>query len=169
MYKDRLISDCQFVDNDTRLNFYKPDSPVHSWYTSCPDPADDESGPILSNTASIDIENDGIRQAFEVGMPYYGIHTYKVFVDRQSTAKCQVSYFALVRTLRSKLSLFGRANLGHIPLLRKFWGVLPCSLLNFGPQDKVFKKIHALALPLEIVALMRFSAHDQAILTQQCT
>ena len=95
MYKDRLISDCQFVDNDSRLNFYKTGSPVHSWYTSCPNPADEESGPILSNTASIDIENDGVRQAFEVGMPYYGIHTYKVFVDRQSTAKCQISYFAL--------------------------------------------------------------------------
>ena len=95
MYKDRWISDCQFVDDDSRLNFYKAGAPVHSWYTSCPNPADEESGPILPNTASIDIENDGIRQAFEVGMPYYGIHTYSVFVDRHSMPVCQISYFAL--------------------------------------------------------------------------
>lgn len=95
MYKDRLIASCQFVDNDSILNFYKADAPVHSWYTSCPNPADAESGSILSNTASIDIGNDGTRTAFEVGMPYYGIHTYSVFVNRQSVAMCQISYFAL--------------------------------------------------------------------------
>ena len=167
MYKDRLISDCQFVDNDSRLNFYKADSPVHSWYTSCPNPADEESGPILSNTASIDIENDGIRQAFEVGMPYYGIHTYKVFVDRQSTAKCQISYFALVRTFRSKFSLFGSKNGSHSTLLRTFWGLPPCSVPNFEAQDEIFEQTPAPAP--EVVPLIRFSAFDQAMLTQKCT
>lgn len=95
IYKDRLISNCQFVDNDTKLNLYKAGAPIHSWYTSCPNPLDEESGTILSNTASIDIENDGTRQAFEVGMPYYGIHTYSVFADRQLMPVCQISYFAL--------------------------------------------------------------------------
>ena len=90
-----MISTCQFVDNDSRLNFYKTDAPVHSWYTSCPDPADEESGPILSNSAWIDNEKDGIVQEFEVGMPYYGIHTYSASVDSQSTAMCQKTYFAL--------------------------------------------------------------------------
>lgn len=95
-FEDRLISTCQFVDNDSRLNFYEADAPVHSWYTSCPNPADEESGPIFSNTASIENEKAGIRQAVEVGMPYYGIHTYSAVVDRQSTAAmCQKSYFAL--------------------------------------------------------------------------
>ena len=137
MYKDRLISNCQFVDNDNILNFYKADSPVHSWYTSCPNPADEESGPILSNIASIDIENDGIRQAFEVGMPYYGIHTYKVFVERQSTAKCQISYFALVRTFRSKLSLFRIANLGHIPICYPHFGACsPVLCQTLGRKTK---------------------------------
>ena len=28
-------------------------------------------------------------------MPYYGIHTYSIFVDRQSMPVCQISYFAL--------------------------------------------------------------------------
>lgn len=95
MYKDRLIWTCHFVDNDSRLNFYKAGAPIHSWYMSCPSPAREESGPFLSNTALIDIESDGTRQVFEVGMPYYGIHTYSVFVDRQSMPLCQVSYFAL--------------------------------------------------------------------------
>ena len=90
-----MISTCQFVDNDSRLNFYQAGAPVHSWYTSCPNPADEDSGPILSNTAWIDNEEDGIRQPFEVGMPYYGIHTYSAFVEGQSTAMCQKSYFAL--------------------------------------------------------------------------
>lgn len=94
-YKDRLISSCQFVDNDSRLNFYQAGAPVHSWYTSCPDPAEEESGPIWSNTALIDIENDGTLAVFEVGMPFYGIHTYSAFVDRQSMPVCQITYFAL--------------------------------------------------------------------------
>ena len=96
LYQDRLISNCQFVDNDSRLNFYKPGAPIHSWYTSCLDPTEEESGPILSNTASIGIENDGTSQAFEIGMPYYGIHT-GIFVDNQPMAMpmCQISYFAL--------------------------------------------------------------------------
>lgn len=95
MYKDRSISKCQFVDNDSTLNFYKAGAPVHSWYTSCPNPAEEESGLILPNTASIEIENTGKFQAFEVGMPYYGIHTFSVFVDRQSMPLCQISYLAL--------------------------------------------------------------------------
>lgn len=95
MCKDRLILNCQFVDNDSKLNFYKPGAPVHSWYTTCRNSVEEESGPILSNTASIEIENDGTRQAFEVGMPYHGIHTYSVSVDRQSMPVCQISYFAL--------------------------------------------------------------------------
>ncbi len=94
-YKDRLISNCLFVDNDRKVNLYKGGAPVHSWYTNCPNSEEEESNPIFSNTASIDIENDGTRQAFEVGMPYYGIHTYSVFVDRQSMPVCQLSYFAL--------------------------------------------------------------------------
>ena len=77
------------------MNLYKGGAPVHSWYTNCPNSEEEESNPIFSNTASIDIENDGTRQAFEVGMPYYGIHTYSVFVDRHSMPACQLSYFAL--------------------------------------------------------------------------
>ena len=95
MYKDRLIMGCQFVDDDSRLNFYEPGAPIHSWYTTYRNSAEEESGPIFSNTASIEIENDGTRQAFEVGMPYYGIHTYGVSVDGQSMPVCQTSYFAL--------------------------------------------------------------------------
>ena len=95
MYKDRSISDCQWVDNDTKLNFYQAGAPIHSWYTNCPDPIEEESNPIFANTALIDIENDGTLQEFEVGMPYYGIHTYNVFVDRHPMPFCQFSYFAL--------------------------------------------------------------------------
>lgn len=95
MYKDRLILNCQFVNDDSKLNFYKAGAPIHSWYTSCVNATEEESGPIFSNTASIDIENDGTGQAFEVGMPYYGIHTYSIFVDIQSMPVCQISYFAL--------------------------------------------------------------------------
>ena len=43
---------------------------------------------------SLDIGNDGALEC-EVGMPYYGIHTYSVFVDRRSMPVCRVSYFAL--------------------------------------------------------------------------
>ena len=93
--KHRMTLNCQFADNDSKLNLYKAGAPVHSWYTSCPNPAEEESGPIFSNTASIDIEKDGTRQAFEVGMPYYGIHTYSVFVDTHSMPVCQISCFAL--------------------------------------------------------------------------
>lgn len=71
-------------------------APVHSWYTNCVNGAEEASGPIFSNTASIDIEIDGKRhQVFEVGMPYYGIHASSVFVDRQSMPVCRISYFAL--------------------------------------------------------------------------
>lgn len=95
MYKDRLIWTCQFVDNDSRLNFYKPGAPVHSWYMSCPNPAGEESGQFLYNSSLIDVGSEDAAEVFEVGMPYYGSHTYGVFVDGQSTPLCQISYFAL--------------------------------------------------------------------------
>lgn len=108
MYKHRLMSNCQFVDNDSKLNFYKAGAPIHSWYTSCPDPADNENGPIYSNTASIDIGNDGARPEFELGMPYYGTHTYSVFVDRRSMPLCQISYFALA--MSKALNQYGQKD-----------------------------------------------------------
>ena len=108
MYKDRSISNCQWVDNDTKLNFYKAGAPIHSWYTNCPDPIEEESNPILTNAALIDIENDGVPQEFEVGMPYYGIHTYNVSVDRQSMLVCQVSYFALA--VSKTLNQYGQTD-----------------------------------------------------------
>ena len=95
MYKHRSISNCDFVDDDSKVNFFTAGAPIHSWYTSCPNPVDEESGPILSNTATIDVENNGRRQAFEVGMPYYGIHTYSVFLDIGHVPMCRISYFAL--------------------------------------------------------------------------
>ena len=95
MYKERLMSNCQFVDNDSKLNFYEAGVPIHSWYTNCSNRVYDENGPILLNAALIDIGNDGARSEFEVGMPYYGIHTYSVYVDRRFMPVCQISYFAL--------------------------------------------------------------------------
>ena len=95
MYKDGLISDCQFVDNDSKLNFQKAGTPIHSWYTNCPSPVDEESNPLHYNTVLLDIGDHGALEEFEVGMPHYGIHTYSVFVDRRSMPVCRVSYFAL--------------------------------------------------------------------------
>ena len=109
MYKDRLISNCQFVDNDSKLNFYEPGAPIHSWYcTLCPNPADEGNGPIYSNTAWIDVGNSGAGQEFEVGMPYYGIHTYSVFVERRSLPVCQISYFALA--MSKALNQYGQTD-----------------------------------------------------------
>ena len=90
------------------MNFYKAGAPIHSWYTNCPDPVEEESNPIFANMALIDIENDGARQEFEVGMPYYGIHTYNVLVDRQSMPVCQFSYFALA--MSKKLNQHGQTD-----------------------------------------------------------
>ena len=66
---------------------------IHSWYTTCPNSVEEDSKPIYSNTVSIDVEHDGTRLVFEVGMPFHGIHTYNV--DRQPMPMCQISYFAL--------------------------------------------------------------------------
>ena len=59
------------------------------------------------------------------------------------------------------------SKFGHVsPLCAHFWGFSgPCSLPNVGPQDKVFKR--TLAPALEVVSLIRFSAFDQAMLTQK--
>ena len=98
MHRDRLISGCTFVNNDSKLNFYQAGNPIHSWYTNCPDPEQEDSNPIFTNIASIDVEHEGRRQEFEVDMPFYGIHTYNVVVDIQSTRLCQISYFALAKS-----------------------------------------------------------------------
>ena len=99
---------CQFVDNDSKLNFHKAGAPIHSWYTNCPNPVDEESGPIYSNVVSLDIGNDGALQDFEVGMPYYGIHTYSVFVYRRSMPVCRISYFALA--MSKALNQYGQKD-----------------------------------------------------------
>ena len=74
---------------------------------------------------------------------------------------------ALVRTFRSNSSLFGSKFGSHTTFLRTFWGSPPCSLTDFGPQDKVLKQTPAPAP--EHVSLISFWAFDQAMLTQEFT
>ena len=97
MYKERQIFGVQFVENDSKLNFYQPGNPVHSWYTTMCNPAEKECGPLLSNFAFINIGfNEGsLNIEFEVGMPFHGSHFEDVAVDGQPAPLCQTSYLAL--------------------------------------------------------------------------
>ena len=94
--KDHLISNMQFVGNDTMLNLYRMGHPVHKFYTKWADPSSGRSGPILSNTAWVEIDpSSEYVEEFEIGMPFHGFHTNSVSVDWQPSAVCQTSYLAL--------------------------------------------------------------------------
>lgn len=97
MYKDRQIFTIQFVEDDKKLNLFQPGIPVHSWYTAARNPADEECGPLFSNTALLAMDPDeGLPvECFEVGMPFHGAHTNNVTVNAQTAPQCQTSYLAL--------------------------------------------------------------------------
>ncbi len=97
MSKDRQIFSIEFVENDKKLNLFKPGHPVHSWYTATCSPADEECGPLMSNTARVALDpNINVPlEAFAVGMPFHGAHFDSITVDWQSAPLCQTSYLAL--------------------------------------------------------------------------
>ena len=75
-----------------------------------------------------------------------------------------VSIDERVRKFRSRSPLYGSTFGSCATYLRTLLGVSgPCSLPDFGPQDKVFKQTPAPAP--EVVPSIRFSAFDQAMLT----
>lgn len=87
----------QFVDDDGKLNFYKPGHPVHSWYSAtCSPHQEEECGPPLGNLAVIDLENSfDFGEAFTIGMPFAVAHFNGISVDWQTALVCQNSYLAL--------------------------------------------------------------------------
>lgn len=87
----------QFVEDNKTLNLFKPGHPVHSWYTATCSPADEECGPLISNTAIIELDPDeGVpAQGFAVGMPFHGAHFDSITADWQTALLCQTSYLAL--------------------------------------------------------------------------
>ena len=97
MYKERYIFGVQFVEDDKKLNFYKPGNPVHSWYTAICSPAGSECNPVLSNFASINIGTNEtpVNTEFEVAMPFHAAHFGNITVDWQTAPVCQTSYLAL--------------------------------------------------------------------------
>ena len=95
-YKERLIFNVQFVDNNSKLNFYKPGNPVHSWFTPTCNPSESACAPIFANNAYINNENiDHHLEEFAIGMPFHGSHSYNITVDWSTTPVCQMSYLAL--------------------------------------------------------------------------
>lgn len=97
MDEDHQIFSVQFVENDKKLNLFKPGCPVHSWYTATPSPADEECGPFISNTPIIALDpNESVRmEGFAVGMPFHGTHFDSSTVDWPIAPICQTSYLAL--------------------------------------------------------------------------
>ena len=95
-YKERQIFGVRFVENDKKLNFYKPGSPIHSWYTPACNPSDARSAPISTNAAWLNIENqeDDVEE-FAIGMPFSAAHCYGVTVDWSTAPMCGNSYLAL--------------------------------------------------------------------------
>ena len=89
------------------------------------------------------------------------------YVVYRLTFETDLGWDTMVRTFWSKSSIFGSKFGSHTTLLRTFWGPVPCSLPNFAPQDKVLKRTPAPAP--EPVPSIRFSAFDQAMLTQKRT
>ena len=72
------------------------------------------------------------------GIPGYGKG------ENKGTGSIRFELLWRVRTFRSESSWFGSQFASHAPFSRPFWGVAdPCSLPNFGPQDKVFKQTPA--------------------------
>ena len=97
MYKERQIFKTQFVDNDKKLNLFKPGNPIHSWYTTACNPTREECDPLLSNFAFINISTDDSYAdgEFEVGMPFHASHFDGVTVDGQNALVCETSYLAI--------------------------------------------------------------------------
>ena len=94
MHQERQIFSMQFVMGDSRLNFYTPGNPVHSWYTAVCNPGEEECGSMFSNAALI--TNEGlVHTTLEVGMPFHGLHFHDLVVDEQSVPVCRNSYLAL--------------------------------------------------------------------------
>ena len=92
------------MENDKKLNFYRPGSPIHSWYTPAYNPSDARSAPISANAAWLNIENveDDVEE-FAIGMPFSAAHsysdtTYSITVDWNAVPMCENSYLALGMT-----------------------------------------------------------------------
>ena len=93
------------MENDKKLNFYKPGSPIHSWFTRADDLVDDSSAPIATNAAWLSIgDGEEVVEEFAIGMPFSAAHYYGVTVDWTTEPMCRNSYLALGLTKRRRES-----------------------------------------------------------------
>ena len=98
MAKSRQVFGLQFVANDNKLNLYRPGNPIHSWYTTSPNPAKEHHNAfILHNGARIGFDSNSPFSSteMEVGMPFHGLHSEDITLEGQSETFCQFSYLAL--------------------------------------------------------------------------
>ena len=98
------------MENDKKLNFYRPGCPIHSWFTPVTNldfnPYDPLAAPpIFANTAFLDIENDEESfKGFAIGMPFHAIHSYGFTVGWTTARMCGHSYLALGMTKHRRAS-----------------------------------------------------------------
>lgn len=90
----RIIFDMQFIRKGKGINFYKPGTPIHSYFTTSADRETFESRPARENSVLIDLGGEGRLQRFAIGMPFFGIHTAGPR-NGLGASRCQSSYLAI--------------------------------------------------------------------------
>ena len=91
----RLIFNPSFSASDRVLNFFRPGSPIHNWYTNSTSASSSSSGPIHPNLAYVTLDPEDIPQPFQIGIPFHGSHTPSISVSYSNTPMCRSSYLAL--------------------------------------------------------------------------
>lgn len=82
----------EFVENDEKLNFFRPGQPVHSFYTFTRYRDIDGRPPILANKSLLQLDLYSRLSSGAVGMPFYGSHSSPSHPDRPT---CSTWYLAL--------------------------------------------------------------------------
>ena len=89
----RLISNLHFVQSDTKLNFYTPGNPLHSWYTNSCNP-NAGCGPIWPNSAIVQVDSN-LFEEHAISMPFYAAHSRDIRDDSRPAPYCRTSYLAI--------------------------------------------------------------------------
>lgn len=89
---DRQIFNMEFVENEKKLNFFRPGHPVHSFYTFTRYRDIDGRPPILANKSLLLLHPYNLPSSHAVGMPFYGSHSTPAHADSPT---CSTSYLAL--------------------------------------------------------------------------
>ncbi|KAL8793390.1 MAG: hypothetical protein Q9195_003976 [Heterodermia aff. obscurata] len=101
----RQIFAASFSTSDRVLNFHRPGSPIHNWFTHSTNPSSTTSGPIHTNTAYITLSPSLIPSIFKVAIPFHAHHTPSISVTYSAAPMCRTSYLALGECTDSDFAL----------------------------------------------------------------